>query len=120
MSYAADHAGAVADVQAAGARVTFTLSSPGTYTDATDAWTSATTTTVAGYAIRVGGNPVRYAELNLRQSEAPTLLFTPSTYGSLPALGSSVTWNSLVYTVRDVQPLAPDGTAILARVVVAR
>lgn len=120
MTYASDHAGALADVKAAGATVTFTLSSPGTYDAATDTYTSAVTTYVSGAAIRVAGNPLAYQALELIQSEAPTLLFTPTTYGSLPALQSAVTWGGATYTVRSVDPLAPDGTAILARIVVAK
>lgn len=120
MTYAPDHAGALADVKAAGAAVTFTFRNPGTYDEATGLFTSAGTSSVAGYAVRVRGNPKTYDRLSLKQSEAPTLLFTPNTYGALPQMDHVVTWNSIVYTVRDVEPVAPDGSAILAKIVVAR
>ncbi len=119
MSYAPEHASALADVTAAGSAVTFTWRTPGVHDPATDTFTTAATVTVAGYALRVRGDPDRYRALSLVEAQAPTLLFTPTTYGALPALGASVTWGGTVYTVRDVAPLAPDGTAILARVVVA-
>lgn len=92
MSYAPDHAGALVDIQAAGAAVTFSHTNPGTYDAATDTWSSASTTTVTGSAMRVRGNPLVYQALELIQSEAPTLLFAPNTYGSLPALQSAVVW----------------------------
>ena len=120
MSYAPDHASALADVAAAGASVTFTSVTPGTYDESTDTWSGGSSSTVTGSAVRVRGNPREDEALELIQSEAPSLLFTPTTYGQLPALNASVTWNSIVYTVRSVEPVAPDGTAILARVIVAR
>jgi hypothetical protein len=118
--YTADHAGALADIQEAGSAVTFTFASPGTYTASTGLFAGDTTTTVTGAAIRVTGNPLRYQALGLTQTEAPTLLFAPTTYGSLPVLGASVVFGGVTYTVRDVEPLALDGTTIIANVVVAR
>ena len=119
-TYAPDHASALADVADAGAAVTFTSTNPGTLDEATGLYTSGTTTTTAGYAVRVRGTPKTYVALSLKESEAPTLLFTPTTYGSLPSLNATVAWGGVTYTVRDVEPVAPNGTAILARVVVAR
>ena len=118
--YAPEATSALADIKAAGAAVTFTQTVPGTYDPATDTWTSPSAVTVAGYAIRVKGNPIRYQALELIQSESPTLLFAPTTAGSLPAVGSAVTWNSIAYTVRDVEPVAPDGQPIIARIIVSR
>ena len=120
MSYAPDHSGAYADLLADGAPVTFAFVTQGTYDPATDTFGAATTSTVTGAAIRVSGNPLRYSQLGLVQSESPTLLCAPTTFGSLPTLGATVTWGGTTYTVRDVEPLAPDGTAILFRAVVAR
>lgn len=119
-SYATEHASAYADILAAGAAVTFSAVSAGTYDGATDTWSTPVTTTVAGAAIRVRGNPQTYQALELIQSEAPTLLFAPSTYGATPALGMTVTWDGVVYTVRAVEPIAPSGDTILERVVVAK
>lgn len=118
--YTSDHASALADVTEAGVAVTFTMVTPGTYDAATDTWTDAVDASVSGYAIRTRGNPLRYQALGLVQSESPTLLFTPTTYGDQPVVGSTVTWGGVVYTVKDVEPVEPDGNAILCKVVVAR
>lgn len=116
--YAAEHASALADLREAGARVTFSLSTPGTYNEATGAWSTPTDSSVAGYAIQDGGDPLAYERLTLIESEAPTLLFAPDTYGDRPSLGMSVTWAGELHTVRDVKPLSPDGTPILFWVII--
>lgn len=100
--YTTDHAGALADVRAAGAAVTCTGSN------------------VSGYAVRTKGDPTRYERLKLVESEAPTLLFVPSTFGGTPALNDLVTFGGTQYAVTDIDTLAPDGTAILHKIVVAR
>jgi hypothetical protein len=120
MSYRSDHRGALAEVTAAGAAVTFTTDRPGSYNPATDVWTAGTAGSVTGYAMQVDGDPREYERLGLVQSEAPTLLFTAETYGEQPGLGDRVAWGGGAFTVRSVRPLAPDGTAILSYVVVAR
>jgi len=119
--YAPQAAGALATLKRKGAAVTFTRTVPGTYDAATDVWSAPSTVTVSGYAIRdVGGNPQRYLALELIQSESPRLLFGPSTPGALPALGSAVTWNGVGYSVRDVEPIGPDGPAVVAYVIVSK
>lgn len=120
MSYAEDAASAVADLSEAGAAVTFTLTAPGTYTESTDTFSAGSTTTVAGYAVEVPGDPRAYAALELIQRDARTLLFASSTYGSTPGLGATLTWAGATFTVRSVQRVAPDGTAVVSTVVVAR
>lgn len=90
-----------------------------TYTPTTGTMTSATTT-VVGNAVRVRGDAEVYKSLGLIQSEAPTLFFTPTTYGQCPQPGDTVNWSSTTYTVRDVNPIAPDGTVIAARVVIVK
>ena len=120
MGYAAEHAGALVDISAAGAAVTFTYATAGTYDAATDTYTTPTSTTVSGSAMQVRGTPEQNVVLGLVESEAPTLLFAPTTYGGVPEPGYTVSWNSVTYTVKAVTPVAPDGTVILARVVVAR
>jgi hypothetical protein len=85
-----------------------------------------TTSTITGNAIQVRGNPARYGALGLTQSTHPTLLFTPTSY-NLKAFttafvqpGDVVAWNDEDYTVRDVDPVAPDGFVILARIIVGK
>jgi hypothetical protein len=117
MGYADTHARAAALVAAKGATVTFTAYTQ-TYTPTTDTST-VTASTVTGSAIRVRGNPDTYETLKLIESQAPTLLFAPATYGDAPSLGAVVSWGGTTYTVRDVQPVAPDGSDIISRIVVA-
>lgn len=117
MGYQPTHARALALVQRKGATVTLTRTAR-TYTATTDTLTS-TTSTVTGSAIRVPGNPNTYQALKLVEADPVTLLFAPSTYDTGPALGDTVTWDSKVLTVRDVQPIAPNGEILLSRMVVA-
>ena len=116
--YARQAASALAMLKRKGAAVAFTRTTPGVYDPATDTWTTPATTTVAGYAIRVRGDPDRYRALELIESQAPTLLFAPSTLGQAPEAGMTTTWSATAYTVRDVSPVAPDGTGLVFRVVV--
>lgn len=103
-----------------GARVTFTLSDPGTYSDTTGTWSGGSTVTMAGTAQRVAGDPERYKALELVESESPTLSFTPDTYGDVPRQGMSVLFGGLTYLVSDIEPKGADGTASSVRVVVTR
>ena len=79
-------------------------------------------TTVVGNAMQVRGDPLRYQALGLSLTENLTLLFTPTTYGQRPEPSDEVTWptNGTVYHVEDVDPVAPDGVMILARIVIGR
>ena len=117
--YAATHARAYATVARKGAAVTFTRTTPGTYDPATDTTSAPTITTITGSAVRVTGSPDTYRALSLIESQAPTLLFAPATYGSLPKQGDKVVWGGVTLTVKDVSPLEPDGTPITANIVVS-
>ena len=80
-------------------------------------------TTVTGAAFRqMRGDPHVYAELGLSLTENPQLFFTPTTYGEVPKPGDEVTWptGGTVYKVKSVNPLAPDGVVIAAKVVIGR
>lgn len=122
--YTAEYTSAHADVLAAGTAVTFTRvgASTGVYDAATDTRLAGTerVTTHPAAAMRVRGNPQTYARLNLSTTDAPTLLIVPDTMGDLPAPGDTVVWASVPYTARDVDPIAPSGAALMARVVVSR
>lgn len=111
--YAEDHAGALADVTDAGAAAPFTLTTAGTYDGATDTWiTPPVTTTVNGSAVEVDEDAEEYQALSLVHTIVRALFFTPTTYGSLPVAGYSVSWASTLMTAKKVKPLAPDGRAI--------
>jgi hypothetical protein len=102
-----------------GAAITFTIGT-GTYDPSTDTWSSASTSTVTGYARRVRGEPERYARLGLVESEAPTLEFTPDTFGEIPPQLATCSFGGVTYAVRDVNPWAPAGSAVSCQIVVAR
>ena len=115
-TYATDHRQALADIRRAGAAVTFSRDAV-TLASATDIVTP-TTTTVTGYAVRVPGDATRYARGGWTLSAMPTLLVACATYGDEPEAGDVVTWAGVVYTVLDVEPTAPDGSAIITSCVV--
>ena len=103
-----------------GTAITFTKQVEGTYDPATNTFSGDSVTTVTGYASRVRGDPERYRALELIESEAPTLEFTPDTFNELPSLGATCAFGGVTYAVRDIAPWSPDGNAISATIVVAR
>lgn len=103
---------------------TFTRTNPGTYDPETGLYSSASTSTITGSAIMVRGKPQRYEALGLNLATMPSLLFTPDDY-QLSAFssdfvqpGDTVSWRGVTYTVQDVEPIAPDGVVIMARIIV--
>lgn len=118
--YSADWADALAAVTESGADADFTFEDPGTLNEATGLHSSASTTTVSGKAIQTRGNPKTYDRLSLKQSEAPSLFWVPDTMGELPLPNYSITWGGRALKARDIDPIAPNGTAIAARIVVSR
>lgn len=123
MTYARQHASALRIVKSKGAAVTFSKTVPGTHDAATDTYTTPSTTSVAGYAVRVQPRSTqdieRYRQLSLVPAEAPMLDFVPNTFGSEPELGATCSWGGVPMIVRDVTSVAPDGTGILFKVVVS-
>lgn len=110
--YAEDHASALADVTEAGAAVTWSKTTPGTYTEATDSWSTPVTTSCAGSAVEDEGDEQMYRDLELIQSNPITLFFTPTTFGDLPTLDMTGTWAGATRSIKKIKPLRPDGTAI--------
>lgn len=100
-----------------GAAVTFTKQIV-TY-NADDTSTS-TTLTVAGVAMQIEGDPDLYERLQLVESDNPTLLFHPDVPGAIPVLGMTVPWGNETLTVKNVTPLAMDGTPTAAKLVCSR
>jgi hypothetical protein len=118
--YASEHAGGLADLAAAGARITFTVDDPGTE-DANGRFTGAGKTTVSGYATDAdGGDSKTYEALKLTESEAPRLLVFLDTYGDDVPMGSVATFGAVSGTVRDVKPYRPDGVTLFSYVIVQR
>lgn len=91
-------------------------------TDSATGRVTSSPTTIPGSAIQTRGNPKRYEALQLRETEAPTLLWTPAVYGQQPdpAPGDLVEWRSRTWTVKDVDAVAPDGVLIVARIIIVR
>ena len=119
MSYADTHTTALALVTAKGAAVTFTMAGAGTHDPEAGTFTSPTTTTVTGQAVRVRANRTEeeaYRLAGLSTDRVLCLLFAPTTFGSLPTLGATVVWDGDTFTAKGITPVAPDGTAIIARV----
>ena len=102
--YGGEHSGAYADIKDAGAEVSFKKK----------------TMTVSGVALQIKGDPEEYESLKLIEKAALTLLFVAETYGDTPPLGSSCEWGEMRYQVEATRKLAPDGTAVLSRVIVSR
>ena len=103
-----------------GKAVEFVHTAAGTHDPATETHGAPVVTKVKGQAMRVAGDPERYKALELIESESPTLLFTPKTRGELPAMDSVVEWGDVGFSVKDIEPLALNGTATAARIVVSR
>ena len=84
------------------------------------------TTTITGNAFQVRANPARYTALGLVLSESPTLLFTPTNYNlkafsdEFVQVGDTTSWNDETFTALDVDPVAPDGLVIMARIVIGK
>lgn len=119
MPYATEHADALALIRENGAPVAFVHRSAGTHDAATDTFATPVTTTVSGVAVRVSpslADRERYRLASLTPEQVVTLLFAPTTYGQTPALNATVTWAGDTLTVRDIGPVAPDGSTIIARV----
>ena len=125
MSYASEHRSALADIRAAGAAITFTLTKPGTHNPATGSAGASSTVSVSGFAIEVKKLSERdhraYQHASLTPGEAPMLLFAASTFGDVPPLDSKCNWGGVDYHVRAFgDRVAPDGTPILTRPIIAR
>ena len=114
MTYTADHASALREIMDAGASVTFTKVDT-TYSASDDTHT-VTESALGAYAVQIGDDARRYAELSMAVERSITLLVATNTYGDKPEVGSTVSWGGDTYTVRDAAHIAPDGTAIVSRV----
>lgn len=118
--YAAEHAGAYADVEAAGTSMAFIYDSPGTE-QSDGSFTGPTRMNVAAVALEVeGGDPKTYEALGLRASESPRLFVVTSTYGEEVPVGARTTFGGKKYTVRDVDAFRPDGAPIFSYVILGR
>lgn len=119
--YASEAADALSDIADAGAAVTFKRAD-GTpvYDSTTGRWTKSPDTTASGSAMQVRGDPDRFAALSLVLVDPVTLLVAASGLAITPQPGDSMVWAGATYTVKDVDPTGPDGTAIFYRIIGSR
>jgi hypothetical protein len=114
--YAQEAADALADLQEAGAAVTFVGAIPGTagvYDPATDTWSVGTPATDApGIALQMPGDPATYRALSLIELNPITLMVAASGLGITLHPGMPLVWAGKAYTIRTADPFAPDGTPI--------
>lgn len=118
--YASEHAGALAELQAAGTALTFTLDSPGVEL-ADGTFSVPTQVQFSGYATDAdGGDAKTYEALKLTESEAPRLFVVLNNYGDDIPLSSHVVFGGKTWTVRDVKPYRPDGVTLFSYVIISR
>lgn len=118
-SYATDHAEALADVAEDGAAISFTLATD-TVDESTGVHSSPATATVAGQAIESDEAFEEFRSMGLTHTKSIALFFVPTTIGTMPTAGYGATWGGENVTVERVKPFAPNGTAIMASVLVTR
>lgn len=104
-------------VERYGADVAFAGGGKGDYDPKLDKFAGGELARVEGRAVRVNGDPETYSRLGLETAEPVTLLFVPNTLGHRPRKGSTAVWENAKRTVRDVDPIAPSGQTVAARVV---
>ena len=58
-------------------------------------------------------------QLALVERDTVSLLFAGNTFGEFPSTGMRVDWGNIIYTTRWIRRVAPDGGAIISKVVVS-
>ena len=116
--YAGIAARALAMIARKGAAITFldTGTEP-TYDEATDTWSGGTPAEVVGRAVQIPDDPRRFALLGLVISDPVTLIVGASGLGTTPTPGKLMAFGSRVYTIRNVEPVAPSGEPIIYTVI---
>jgi hypothetical protein len=119
--YGAEHAGALADVMAAGAPIRFTAPTR-TAEDAAGVRTVAAATVVDGYATDAeGGRALLPGGMGqLVATEGPVLLVVCTEYGAQVPDGATCMWGGVPYTVQERRPYAPDGVPLFTIVTLTR
>jgi hypothetical protein len=88
--------------------------------DPTTGIVTPTESTITGSAIKIRGRSHIYRSLELIESLAPTLFFTPATYGDRIKPGDTTVWNEETYTAKDCDHIEPDGVVIATRVIIVK
>lgn len=103
-----------------GKAVTFTRTVPGTRNRTAGTFGAPTTTTVKGYGLRAQGDAQTYRALEVKETEAITLDFTPKTAGECPEQDFSFSWAGATYKAVSVQKIDQNGTVTGATIVGVR
>jgi len=97
--------------------ITFTRTT--TVYDESTGLATPTETTITGAAMRIPGDPSRYAAGGWSLATMPTLMFVATTYGpEVVVAGDTVVWGGVTYTAKSVEPFAPDPWPIFSTIVV--
>lgn len=102
-----------------GTDVTFpgTGSSGDIYDPFTETWSGTGTADASSKAVQIQGDPDRFASLSLSMVNAVTLMVAASGLAVVPTAGMAMEFAGVTYTVKDVDPVAPDGTPIIYTVI---
>lgn len=115
--YTADAAQAQADIAAAGAAVTFARGA-GAFTPSTGRVSGAATTATSAAVRVIGTDRLRFIQQSTKLVNPIVLLVGSEALGTFePTPGDTMTFSGDRYVVRDVNPIAPDGTDILYSIV---
>lgn len=121
MSYATDHAGALADVRAAGASVVFFRSSASLEGADGRLASAPASDGVFGYATEEEtGQPEEYVAFGLTIGEGPRLFTVLEQYGAEVPIGGTALFGGKTYRVAAVKPYRPDGVVLFSSVFLAR
>lgn len=108
---AARAAGTIAEK---GADVSFPgTATGGTYDWQTDTFTGPGSADATGKAVQVEGDPDRFAALGLKLVNPVSLMIAAHGLTVTPVPGMPIVWAGKSYTLKDVEPVAPDGTPII-------
>lgn len=119
-AYARMSARTLAMIRRKGAVVQFPGVTPRIHNPLTATWTGGLPTLDQGFAVQIEGDPDRFNSLSLVLKDPVTLLVAASGLSTVPKPGLPITWAGLTYTIKDVNPTAPDGVAIVYEITGSR
>jgi hypothetical protein len=118
--YAATAQRALATIRKKGAPFTLTTASGRVYDPDLGTWTGGAPVVATGYAVQDEDDPMRFSALSLTLVDPVTLLAAAFGLAVVPAPNMALTWAGVIYTVKNVEAIAPDGTAIVYTLIGSR
>lgn len=103
----------LATIKRKGGPVTFPGGGAPVYDPATDTWSGGAASAAVGRAVQVPGDPDRMSAMGLVLVNPVTLLVAAAGLAIVPTPGGTFTWAGKTYTIKFVEPVAPDGAAII-------